>query len=230
MSINVFNHLTEEDKSESIQRLIENSAPSQSFFLLIVLAVLMATLGLLANNVAIIIGSMLIAPMLYPFLTLSLGIIISDQNLLRRSFYTILKAIGISIVTATLASLLFPMTESRFNSEIIDRTNPSLIFGAVALISGFAAAFTSIRQQFNESLPGVAVSVSLIPPLAVIGIGIAKLDGGIIQGSLSLFLVNIIGIIAGSMVVFSLTNFYSKRTIAKTAIKKEEKLIEEGKI
>lgn len=230
MVINVFDNLTEENKGESIKKLIENSAPSQSFFLLVGLAVFMATLGLMVNNVAIIIGSMLIAPILYPFLTLSLGITISDNDLLNRSFYTILKAVGVSIFAAVVASWLFPLPGDTLTLEILSRAQPNLIFGAVALISGFAAAFTSVKPQFNENLPGVAISVSLIPPLAVTGIGIAKLNGSIIQGSFMLFLVNVVGITAGSMVVFSLMNFYTKRKAARVAIQKEEELLEDGKI
>ena len=88
MVLVLFNNLTENDKSVAVEHLIKSSTPSQDFFLMIILSVLTATFGLLLNNVAVIIGSMLIAPMLYPFLSLSLGVTMSDAGLISRSFYT----------------------------------------------------------------------------------------------------------------------------------------------
>ncbi len=72
-----------------------------------------------------------------------------------------------------------------------------------------------------------ASSVALIPPLAVVGIGIAKLDVSIIIGSLVMFLINVLGIVAASMVTFSLMNLYEKRNIASSTIKKENEKVKE---
>lgn len=107
MFLSLFHNLTEKDKSDAIENLIENSTPSKDFFLMITLSILMATFGLLIYSSAIIIGSMLIAPMLYPILSLALGITISDPKLISRSFYTVIKSLAYGIAAATIVTAFF---------------------------------------------------------------------------------------------------------------------------
>lgn len=229
MPLALFNNLTEKDKSRAIENLIESSAPKQDFFLMVILSILMATFGLLLNSSAIIIGSMLIAPILYPILSLSLGIIMSDPKLISRSLYTILKSLALGIAAAAIITLFFNNSDQGMNDEIIARTQPSLAYAGVAIIAGLAAAFALVKPQLSETLPGIAISVALIPPLAVSGIGIARLDWNVVSSSLILFIINACGIVFVSMIVFSLMNFYVKRKLAETAIKKEEKNLEAEK-
>ncbi|MBU1160064.1 DUF389 domain-containing protein, partial [Patescibacteria group bacterium] len=82
--------------------------------------------------------------------------------------------------------------------------------------------------QLNETLPGIAVSVAIIPPLAVIGIGIAKLNWAVISGSFLLLLINILGIIFASMIIFSLMNLSVKKKVAQEVAKKEDKKLEQN--
>ncbi|PIR73846.1 MAG: TIGR00341 family protein [Candidatus Moranbacteria bacterium CG10_big_fil_rev_8_21_14_0_10_35_21] len=225
----LFNNLTEQDKCQAIEKLVSSSAPRTDFFLMIILAITMATFGLLLNSAAIIIGSMLIAPMLYSILSLSMGIIMSDFNLISRSFYTTLKSIAFAIGASILITIFFSSGDFVPNAEIMARTQPSLAYGAVAIIAGLAASFAMVKPHLNETLPGIAVSVALVPPLATTGIGIALLDWNIISNSLVLFLINVVGIIFASMLIFSLMNFYVKRSLANEAMQKEEILIEQEK-
>jgi uncharacterized membrane protein len=99
----------------------------------------------------------------------------------------------------------------------------------VAIIAGLAGSFALVKPQLNETLPGIAISVALIPPLAVIGIAIAKFNWQLLHGSLLLFLVSIIGVIFASMITFSLMDFYVKREKAEEALEKEKKKIEREK-
>ncbi|MFH1188830.1 MAG: TIGR00341 family protein [bacterium] len=234
MFISLFENLSEEDKSNAVERLISTSTPSSDFFLMIVLSVLMATFGLLLGSGAVIIGSMLVAPILSPILSLALGITMSDAKLISRSTSTILKSIIISIGAAILPALFFVVNHKIvLNPEIIARTEPSLAYAVIAIIAGFAASFALVKPRLNETLPGIAISVALIPPLAVTGIGIAMLDWGIVSNAFLLFVVNAIGIIFIGTINFSLMNFYVKRKVAEKTIKKEEqeqkKLLEESK-
>jgi uncharacterized hydrophobic protein (TIGR00271 family) len=222
MVLVLFHNLTNKDKSQAVERLISGSTPSQDFFFMILLSILTATFGLMLNSVAIIIGSMLIAPMLFPVLSLSLGIIMSDSKLIARAFYTILKAVVFGIIAAFLAGLLFNNHLSAMPTEILSRTQPSLAYLAVAIIAGFAGSFALVKPKLNETLPGIAISVALIPPIAVTGIGMAKLSWPIISGSFLLFIVNTIGVIFASMITFSLMNFYVKRSDAKRVVIKED--------
>ena len=218
----LFNTLTGKDKSVAVERLIRGSTPSQDFFFMIILSILTATFGLFLANTAIIIGSMLIAPMLYPLLSLSLGIIMSDFKLISRSFYTIVKSVIIAALAGAVATWLFSSQLPELPPLIDTMTQPTLPYVVIAIIAGLAGSFALVKPQLNETLPGIAISVALIPPLATIGIGVARFDWVIISGSLLLFLVNAIGIIFASMITFSLMNFYVKRDKAIETIKKED--------
>lgn len=188
----------------------------------------MATFGLILDNSAVVIGSMLIAPMLYPVLGLSMGIIMSDTKLIARSFYTVLKSSIFGIIAAFFAAIFFS-GQAQLSSEIISRTQPSLPYVAIAIIAGLAASFAMAKPHLNETLPGIAISVALIPPLATVGIGAARFDWNIISKSLILFVVNIIGIVFASMVTFSLMNLYGKRNLAAETALKEDLKVEKEK-
>lgn len=223
MNISLFNNLSEEDKSTAVERLISQSTPSADFFLMVILAVLMATFGLLLNSGAVVIGSMLVAPILFPILSLSLGITMSDPKLISRSISTILKSILIGVGAAIIPTLFFLSQYDSPNTEILARTKPSLAYAVIAILAGLAASFALVKPKLNETLPGIAISVALIPPLAVTGIGIAWFDWEIVSNSFMLFAINALGIIFISTMNFSLMNFYMKRKIADQTIKREEK-------
>lgn len=220
MTLVLFNNLTEKDKAVAIENLICESTPRQDFFLLVVLSILMATFGLLINSTSVIIGSMLIAPMLYPILSLSLGVVIADTKLISRSFYTIIKSAAFGIASAAIVTAFFS-SHYEETSEILMRTHPSMVYFVIAVIAGFAASFAMIKPHLSETLPGIAISVALIPPLAVTGIGIARFDWNIISNSFMLFLINAAGIIFASMIVFSLMHLYIKRQVASRVIEEE---------
>lgn len=225
----LFSNLTKEDKSRAVERLISASTPSQDFFFLVILSIITATFGLLLNNTAVIIGSMLIAPILFPILSLSLGISISDAKLISRSFYTLIKSIAFGIFASTLITLLFSNNLTEMTPEITSRTQATLPYIVIAIAAGLAGSFALVKPKLNETLPGIAISVALMPPLAVVGIGIARFDWTLVSGSFLLFLVNMIGVVFASMVTFSLMNFYVERGKAKESIEKEDENIEKEK-
>ncbi len=223
---NLFKNISDEEKSDAIGKLVAHSVPSSDFFLMITLSILMATFGLLINSSAVIVGSMLIAPILYPILGLSMGIIMSDNVLISKSFITFIKASILAILVSAGITLLFSSQVTGKTTEIILRTEPTLISFMIGAVAGFAAAFAIVKKKLNDMLPGVAISVALIPPLAVIGIGIARFDMTILVNSLLMYLLNSLGIIFTAVIVFSLMNFYTKRKEAEHLVKKEEKKIE----
>lgn len=225
----LFHDLTQKDKKTAIEHLIKGGTPSQDFFVMVILSILTATFGLLINNSAVIIGSMLIAPILYPVLSLSLGIIMSDQKLMGRAFWTIIRSVAFGISAATIATLLFAGQYSEITSEIASRIQPSIPYIAIAIAAGFAGSLALVKPQLSETLPGIAISVALIPPIAVIGIGIAKFNWPIISGSLLLFLVNLVGVIFASMITFSLMNFYLQRGEARATVQREDSKAEKAR-
>jgi len=231
MSI-LFDDITEKDKEYAIKDLIDDSTPRPSFFFLIVLSVLMATCGLLINNVAIVIASMLIAPILSPILSLSLGIIIADGHLISRSFFTLLKSSGYAIgLSAIVTWLLWNFTSSTnfitdLNSEVLARIQPSIVYLIIAIIAGTATAYARVKPDLSETLPGTTIAVALVPPLATIGIGIATLRLDVVSGALAMFVLNAIGIVLAAMVMFSLMNIYSKKTVIEQTVKETDEELE----
>ncbi|PJA46132.1 TIGR00341 family protein [Candidatus Uhrbacteria bacterium CG_4_9_14_3_um_filter_50_9] len=228
MATTLFSTLTGSDKNEAIKRLIEESTPRDDFFLMTVLSVLMATFGLLTNSVAVIIGSMLIAPLLSPILGLSLGVVMADSRLIFRSFWTIVKAIIWAVPAAAVVTLLFTSQaglNQDLNAEILSRTEPSIISIAIAIVAGAAASFALIKPQLSATLPGVAISVAIIPPLAVTGIGLARFDIAVLTDSFILFVINAISIMFASTIVFSLMNLYVKREVADKVLNKEDRAL-----
>lgn len=225
MRINVFDNIKNEEKQVAIETLIKNSTPFQSFFFMVILSVIMATIGLLMNNIAIIIGSMLIAPVLYPLLGLAMGVAMADGKLIFRSIGTFLQSGVLGLAASVIVTLLMiGPTNSTFEltPEIIIRTIPSLPDATIAIIAGLAASFALVKPNLSETLPGVAISVALVPPLATAGIGIANLSWSITSGAIILFFTNSFGIVFASVIVFSIMNFYVKRNIAIEAVKKED--------
>lgn len=215
----VFNNLTEDDKALAITKMIEQSRPSKDFFLMIALSVLMAAFGLIMNNIPVLIGSMLVAPLLSPVLSLALGFTISDTTLVQRSLITIGKSIIVAVIAAATATLLFGNGTDMSSSYM----EPSLLHIAVAIVAGLAASFAIVKKELNEMLPGVAIAVALIPPIAMTGVGLAKGSWIVMTNGFIIFLLNVIGIVFAAMVTFSLMNFYVRRGVAMRAIEKEKR-------
>lgn len=205
-----------EDLSHQMLRV---SIPSFGFFFMLSLATAIVTFGLIQNSGPTIIGAMIIAPLMAPIMSLSYGLAIYDSRLIRLSVVTI--AAGIILVVA-IAYITVRFSGLRVTgSEILSRTEPTLIDLGIALAAGGAAAFAYTRQSIANSIAGVAIAVALVPPLAVVGIGLAVgvkattetgaslsevglWSGGsdIAAGAFILFLTNIIGIIFIAIVVF----------------------------
>lgn len=220
-----FQSIEENDKAAVVRKLMQNSTPEFDFFYITALAVLMATFGLLADSPSIVIGSMLIAPVLYPILGIALGLVMSNAKVLRRSTVTLAKSFVIGVGLAAAATILFAES-SVATAEVLSRTEPSLLYFLVAVVAGAAVSFVMGQPEWGETLPGIAISVALIPPLAVVGIGVAELDIEIISGSLVMLGLNFAGIIFAAMVTFSLMDLHEKQHIAESTIKKADERVE----
>ena len=226
-----FQAIEETQKTRAVRQLVEDSTPDFDYFLMLILSVMMSTFGLLAGSETIVIGAMLLAPLLAPVMGLALGTSMSHHPLILRSISTIAYSIMFSVGAAIVGAFLFSVgnVTGGLNEVILARTEPSLLYFMVAMISGFAVAYTSVKPELSATLPGVAVAVALIPPLAVLGVGIAMLAPAVVAGATVMFLINVAGIVFAGMVTFSLMDVHHKKYIAESTIKKEEeRLKEEG--
>ena len=190
------------------------SIPSIDFFMLLICATVITTLGLLANNNAVIIGGMVIAPLMNPILSMSFAIVTGNWQWYRRSMVTAFLGVGCAILVSYLISAALPINV--VGSEIVARTSPNLIDLGIASAAGAAGAFALTRPSIGSSIiAGVAIAVALIPPLCVVGIGMgigddiaAEIDRAMVinldvaSGAFLLFLTNLTGIISTACVVF----------------------------
>lgn len=224
-----FQAINDNDKAAVVRKLMQSSTPDFDFFYLVGLSVLMATLGLMLNSTTIVIGSMLLAPLMYPILGIALGLVMSNGAVLGRSSVTLAKSFVVGLSLSVIAATFFGDPSSYSTYEVLIRTEPDLIHFIVAVVAGLAVSFALAQPEWSETLPGIAISVALIPPLATIGVGIAAFDMEIVSGATVLLMINLIGIIFAAMVSFSLMNLYQKQNIASSTIKREEERLEEEK-
>jgi uncharacterized hydrophobic protein (TIGR00271 family) len=191
---------------ESILEAVENGAtPKPSFFLLVALSAVIAAYGLLQNSAAVIIGAMLVAPLMTPIFAISLGSVRGDRELLvkglRAEAFGAMLAIGVAFLCGAFGPGAADV------HEIVARTSPTLIDLAIAIAAGFAGAYTMTREDLSAALPGVAIAVALLPPLAVVGIELAAREYVLSGRAFLLFLANFLAINLAGSVVFGLTGF-----------------------
>jgi len=221
----MFNNVTSGDKNQIISDLTENSSPRRDFFLMTALSALMAAFGIILNNTTILIGAMLVAPLLYSVLSLGLGIVIVDKKLIFRSLTTISKSFAICVALSVVVGLIFKEKAQNIGNFFLFDQGVFVGYFIVAIISGLAATLATIKPNMNEAMPGVAISVALIPPISALGIALSALRPSIIQQSLDIFILNVIGILIASVFVFAVSKFYSCRRKVKKAVKRDEKLV-----
>ena len=191
---------------------LQSSLPSLNFYLLLSLAAAIATFGLLTNSAATIIGAMIIAPLMSPIISLAYAFADLNLRIIARATFSLFSGIFLVISISYLSASFLSLSVA--GSEILGRTNPNSLDLGVAVAAGLAAAFANTRKSIATTLPGVAISVALVPPLCVAGIGLylgdlgehisdnAGLQTGITIGSFLLFSTNLIGIIFSSVLVF----------------------------
>jgi uncharacterized hydrophobic protein (TIGR00271 family) len=203
---NLFPTLSTEEQLEVREELIDDAQPGRDYFVLIVLSSIIATLGLLLNSPAVVIGAMLVAPLMSPILGFSLSIVLGEVRLLRTSLESVFKGVMATIIVSILVGLLSPLKE--MTPEIIARTQPTLLDLFIALASGMAGAYALSRKDVSAALPGVAIAAALAPPLSVVGLGIANGDMQAAGGALLLFVTNIITISLSGMIIFTLLGIH----------------------
>ena len=192
------------EDAASEQEVIENIERGVDFrgakLWILVIAVLVASLGLNTNSAAVIIGAMLISPLMGPITGMGLGAGIYDFELLRRSWRNFIVATIFSITTATVYFLITPIDDAK--SELLARTSPTIYDVLIALCGGLAGiiALSSHSQKSGNVIPGVAIATALMPPLCTVGFGLATANWAYAAGALYLFLINTIFIAFATLI------------------------------
>jgi len=226
--------LTEEDQYITIKDLMDQSGDKITYYILLISSSVIIAAGILLANSAILIGGMLITPLLTPVLLVSLGITTSNYLLVKKSIIKIGKSVGFVVGVSFLVALIFNLPTQEdgfFNSALFNNSFASaFLYFLVAFTSGIVATYAWVRKQIDNMLPGIAIAVSLVPPIAMVGtfIGLGNIDYA--RYYLLVFLFNIVGIIGGSMILFSMFKFYKSSKVIEKKLDRIERAEKENQI
>ena len=174
------------------------------FAVLLSLAAVIATAGVLSDSTATVIGAMIVAPLGTPIIGTALGIVTGHPARVASSAVTVvLGATGVIVIGWILAAILPDLIPLANNSQISGRTSPNLIDLVAAVATGFVGAYGLARKDISDVLPGVAIAISLVPPLAVVGITAQAGDADGAFGAFQLFASNMMAMIVAGSIVFT---------------------------
>ena len=196
-------HITKKILKGSYRDLIERAKIDLDFLLLTVAAAVICAFGFRMNSAPVIVGAMVISPLLYPVICAGAATYESDWSALRRAVATFAVGFVAAVAAAVVVGLISATT---FRSEIVDRLSASnMDYFLVALFSGLAGTYAFYSPKIYEAVAGIAISVAVIPPIVMLGIGlgigIAKQNTNLVYVSGMIVLGNIIGIYLGSMMM-----------------------------
>ncbi|GHF77378.1 DUF389 domain-containing protein [Streptomyces filamentosus] len=179
------------------------SRSASRFWVLLALAAVIASAGVVGDSTATVIGAMIVAPLMTPILGTALALVLADRAHVVRS---VLLVFGGAVVVVLIGMLLgwiaAPPDAFASNSQVSSRISPRLIDLLAALATGTVGAFALVRTDISDTLPGVAIAISLVPPLAVTGLLITVHRYHDAGESALLFATNVAAIVATGTLVF----------------------------
>jgi uncharacterized hydrophobic protein (TIGR00271 family) len=175
------------------------------FWALLVLAGIIATAGVIADSTATVIGAMIVAPLMTPILGIVLAVALGDRTNLVRSLGLVMAGAAAVVFLAWLFGQLSPLdVVAPGNSQVAGRVSPRTVDLFAALATGAVGAFALVRSDVSDTLPGVAIAISLVPPLAVAGLTLEAGRSDQARGALLLFLTNVAAILVTGVIVMAL--------------------------
>jgi uncharacterized hydrophobic protein (TIGR00271 family) len=178
----------------------DTRAKQSAFWTMLVLSGVIATAGVLADSTATVIGAMIIAPLSTPIMGIALGIVKRER--IRAGRFVLLGAVVVVLI-GVVAAFVVPDIDLQTNSQITSRTSPTLVDLIAAIATGFAGAVGLSRRDVAAVLPGVAIAISLVPPLAVVGICLGEGSVSLAMGALLLFVSNLVSMVIAGTLLFA---------------------------
>ena len=194
------------DQAKVIEKHREDCALSERYVFMTAMSGGIAVLGLLLPSTAVVIGAMLLSPLMGPIMGLGFALAIGDYQWLKQSARSL--AWGSVIAIALCGLIVFFSPIQTVTPEIASRTQPNLFDLLVALFSGMAGAYATIRGRAG-AIVGVAIATALMPPLAVVGFGLATANWPAFTGALLLYVTNLITI---ALTAWAMARLYGFRT------------------
>ena len=175
------------------------------YWLLLGLSAVIATAGVVSDSTATVIGAMIIAPLMTPILGIVLGVVLTDGANLRRCLLLLAAGAAAVFAVSWLLGHLVPYpVVAATNGQVAARVTPRLVDLVAALATGSVGSVALARPDISDTLPGVAIAISLVPPLAVAGLTLRSGAAGQSVGALLLFATNVAAILASGIVVMAL--------------------------
>jgi uncharacterized hydrophobic protein (TIGR00271 family) len=178
----------------------DTRAKQSAFWTMLVLSGIIATAGVLADSTATVIGAMIIAPLSTPIMGIALGVVKRER--IRAGRFVFLGAVVVVLI-GVVAAFVVPDIDVTTNPQITSRTSPTVIDLIAAIATGVAGAVGLSRRDVAAVLPGVAIAISLVPPLAVVGICLGEGSVGLSLGALLLFVSNLVSMVLAGTVIFA---------------------------
>jgi uncharacterized hydrophobic protein (TIGR00271 family) len=170
---------------------------SSKFWILLLLSAVIATAGVVADSTATVIGAMIVAPLMTPILGTALAVVLADRRHVLRCVSLVVGGALVVIAIGFAVGLIdSPLDAYAANTQVTGRISPRLIDLLAALATGTVGAFALVRSDISDTLPGVAIAISLVPPLAVVGLLVSVQRYSDAGGALLLFGTNVAAIIA----------------------------------
>ena len=192
------------DQAAVIEKRRAECVLSERYLFMTAMSGGIAVLGLLLSSPAVVIGAMLLSPLMDPIMGLGFALAIGDYRWLRQSAISL--AWGSAMAIALCAAVVFLSPLQDITPEIAARTRPNLFDLFVALFSALAGAYAMIRGR-DGTIVGVAIATALMPPLAVVGFGLATFSWAVFSGALLLFVTNFVTIALTAWVMAKLYGF-----------------------
>ena len=174
--------------TEFYQKINSGLTIRKNDFIILICAIVIASVGLNMDSTAVVIGAMLISPLMTPILAIGMGLSIFDHKLTIRAVKLLLLEVAVSVLTATIYFYLSPITNA--SNEIIARTNPTIWDVLIASAGGVAGIIGAQKRENNNVVAGVAIATALMPPICTVGYSLAHWNIPYLWGSLYLFTIN----------------------------------------
>ena len=202
--------VTEAGRAKAVREVLENTVPDRDFYILVVGAALLAASGILIDSIPVLIASMVVAPLMWPILGLSLGIVSSDKKLIGHSLAMLAVSILIGLAVAALGACIAIKYFNWNISGIFISFSPNYFFDVfIALVSGAIAAYGLVRTKVGGAMTGIGIAVSLMPPLVATGVGLVS-SKILSEAALMIFALNVGGILLASTIMFGILKVKSR--------------------
>ncbi|MBB3039986.1 putative hydrophobic protein (TIGR00271 family) [Hoyosella altamirensis] len=183
-------------------------AKRSAFWTMLALSGVIATAGVITDSTATVIGAMIIAPLSTPILGMALGVVTGSIRLIARSAAVVaFGALVVVVIGLVGSAAMFDVPDIMQNSQISSRTSPRIMDLVAAIATGLAGSFAIARRDLGDVLPGVAIAISLVPPLAVAGVCFGSGDFLHGLGALLLFLSNVAALITACVLVLAISGY-----------------------